>query len=70
MADVPEIHDVRMDIAKQNRIRRIERERAMLAEGAAQIARGEVYDWSVVQAWMAALEIDPDAELPSSPERS
>ena len=42
----------------------VERERALLAVGMAQLDRGEFYDWPVIKAWMAALEHDPDATLP------
>ena len=50
-------------------LRRIERERAMLAEGDAQLARGEYLEEHELLSWLEQLETDPNAPLPLRPGR-
>ncbi len=64
MPDLPEIHDVLTGNFEPNDFAQVERERAMLAEGLAQLERGEFYDFDIVEAWLDALETDPNARLP------
>ena len=70
MADVPDIHDIQEAGAEQRRLQQIERELVMLAEGAAALERGESYKLETIEAWLDALDADPNAKFPPFDGRS
>ena len=70
MADMSEVQPFHHVSENDDAVERIARERAMIAVGAAELDRGESYDWSAVKAWIEALEHNPDAKLPSPTNQS